>query len=415
MSGYCYTTWNWRWVPAPTSLPCGVLLSWNTAHLDVISTCLDTATQHETGGECWPQHLYHVVYFCLETLLILTSSLHVWILLHNMKLEVSAGPTSLQCGVLLSWNTAHLDVISTCLDTATQHETGGECWPQHLYNVVYFCLETLLILTSSLHVWILLHYMKLEVSAGPNISTMWCTFVLKHCSSWCHLYMSGYCYITWNWRWVPAQHLYNVVYFCLETLLILTSSLHVWMLLHNRKLEVSASPSICTMWCTFVLKHCSSWRHLYMSGCCYTTWNWRWVPAPASVQCGVLLSWNTAHLDVISTCLDTATQHETGGECRPQHLYNVVYFCLETLLILTSSLHVWMLLHNMKLEVSAGPSICTMWCTFVLKHCSSWRHLYMSGAAKSQPPKGIGRETSAGIPRWTLEGDWRMTSSVCYD
>ena len=37
------------------------------------------------------------------------------------------------------------------------------------------------------------------------------------------------------------------------------------------------------------------------------------------------------------------------------------------------------------------------------------------GAAKSQPPKGIGRETSAGIPRWTLEGDWRMTSSVCYD
>ena len=87
----------------------------------------------------------------------------------------------------------------------------------------------------------------------------------------------------------------------------------------------------------------------YMSGCCYTTWNWRWVLPPASVQCGVLLSWNTAHLDVISTCLDTATQHETGGECRPQHFYNVVYFCLETLLILTSSLHVWILLHNMKL------------------------------------------------------------------
>ena len=299
--------------------------------------------------ECRPQHLYNVVYFCLETLLILTSSLHVWILLHNMKLEVSVtpsistmwctfvlkhcsswrhlymsgycyttwnwrwvlAPASLQCSVLLSWNTAHLDVISTCLDAATQHETGGECWPQHLYNVVYFCLETLLILTSSLHVWMLLHNMKLEVSAGPSISTMWCTFVLKHCSSWRHLYTSGYCYITWNWRWVtpPASlqcsvllswntaHL-DVISTCLDTAT-------------QHETGGECRPSISTMWCTFVLKHCSSWRHLYMSGYCYTTWNWRWVPA--------------------------------------QHLYNVVYFCLETLLILTSSLHVWILLHNMKL------------------------------------------------------------------
>ena len=44
-----------------------------------------------------------------------------------------------------------------------------------------------------------------------------------------------------------------------------------------------------------------------------------------------------------------------------------------------------------------------------------FRDAARNGAAKSQPPKGIGRETSAGIPRWTLEGDWRMTSSVCYD
>ena len=67
------------------------------------------------------------------------------------------------------------------------------------------------------------------------------------------------------------------------------------------------------------------------------------------------------------------------------------------------------------MEVSMLLHVLMFWGTT----CAAGRPLGLAsgkfGAAKSQPPKGIGRETSAGIPRWTLEGDWRMTSSVCYD